>query len=216
MKGCGHPKFVPALRQYLRDNRPNVVGLVEPHISGAKADSVIASISFPHSYRIEAVASINQPWLLFGDFNATLSADDHMGCALSTKPCPFFRKFLFDYGLRDMGFSGPNFTWRRGCTQVRLDRFLCNMHWDESFLESSVHHLLCMKSDHRPLLLRVGSLHRNHSKAQFRYFKGWHFHEDFRQLVTENWHPSDSLFGTINSFSKVAELWNVTVLRCMF
>ncbi|KAK8669449.1 hypothetical protein V6N13_106880 [Hibiscus sabdariffa] len=166
MQGCGHLKFLSGLSQYLRDNRPDVVGLVEPRISGAKVDSVIASIGFPHSYRIEAtgyseglwlccllVASINQPWLLFGDFNATLSIDDRMSCALSTKPCHLFRKFLFDYGLRDMGFSGPNFTWHRGCAQARLDCFLCNMHWDESIPESSVHHLLRMKSDHHPLLL---------------------------------------------------------------
>ncbi|KAK8605086.1 hypothetical protein V6N13_082543 [Hibiscus sabdariffa] len=179
MQGYGHPKFLPALRQYLRDNRPDVVDLIEPRISGAKVDFIIASIGFPHSYRIEAAgypgglwlcwynyvtvdilanhfqflhfrincisdgssslatliyaspnaskirclwshlgllaANINQPCLLSGDFNATLSTDDRMGCAPSTKPCPLFRKFLFDYGLRDMGFSGPNFTWHHGC-----------------------------------------------------------------------------------------------------
>ncbi|KAK8609874.1 hypothetical protein V6N13_093284 [Hibiscus sabdariffa] len=174
MQGCGHSKFLPALRQYLRDNRPDVVGLVEPRISETKADSVIAAIGFPHSYRIEVAgysggiwlcwyhsitidvlvshfqflhfritctvdgnsalatliyaspnatkrkcvwshlnllaSSITQPWVLFGDFNATLSDDDRMGCASSTKSCLLFRKFMFDNGLRDMGFSGPQFT----------------------------------------------------------------------------------------------------------
>ncbi|KAK8660939.1 hypothetical protein V6N13_051845 [Hibiscus sabdariffa] len=275
MQGCGHPKFMPALRQYLRDNRPDVVGLVEPRISGSKADSVIAAIGFPHSYRIEAAGysggiwlcwyssikidilvnhfqflhfritciddgnsalatliyaspnatkrkcvwshlnllahSITQPWILFGDFNATLSDDDRMGCALSTQSCPLFRKFVFDNGLRDMGFSGPQFTWQRGGAQARLDRFLCNMQWDEAFPESSVHHLLRMKSDHRPLLLQVGPLYRNHSKPRFQYFTGWRFHEDFRRMVKDSWLPSDSLSTTINSFARAADIWNGVV-----
>ncbi|KAK8612913.1 hypothetical protein V6N13_104238 [Hibiscus sabdariffa] len=180
------------MQTLLPDNKPDVFGLVEPCISGTKANSVIASIGFPYSYRIEATgysrglwlywynsvtidvlvnhfqflhfrincvddgssslatliyaspnaskrkclwshpsllaANINQPWLLFGDFNATISAQDCMGCALSTKPCSLFRKLLFDNGLCDIGFSGPNFTWHNGCAQARLNHFLCNMH----------------------------------------------------------------------------------------
>ncbi|KAK8605085.1 hypothetical protein V6N13_082542 [Hibiscus sabdariffa] len=85
------------------------------------------------------------------------------------------------------------------------------MHWDETFPESFVHHLLRMESDHRPLLLHVGPIRRNHSKPQFRYFTGWQLHDDFRRLVTKNWHPSDSLSRTINSFSKAGDLWNATV-----
>ncbi|KAK8611922.1 hypothetical protein V6N13_131960 [Hibiscus sabdariffa] len=154
MQGCADLKFLNALRQYLRDNKPDVVGLVEPRISGYKADLIISSLGFPHSHRIEAVgfsgglwlcwfntvsidilinhfqflhfrincvadgcsslatliyaspnatkrkilwlhlrqlaSTISQPWLLFGDFNATLSVDDRMGCAPSTIPCSAF------------------------------------------------------------------------------------------------------------------------------
>ncbi|KAK8626084.1 hypothetical protein V6N13_133736 [Hibiscus sabdariffa] len=212
MQGCGDPKFLNALRQYLRDNKPDVVGLVEPRVSGYKADSIISSLGFPHSHRIEAAgfsgglwlcwlntvsidilvnhfqfihfrincvadgcsslatliyaslnatkrkilwshldqiaSSIYQPWILFGDFNATLSIDDRMGCVISSTPCSAFRQFLFYSGLRDMGFSGPAFTWQRGQAQARLDWFLCNSYWDEAYPESSVVHLLRMRSDH--------------------------------------------------------------------
>ncbi|KAK8611921.1 hypothetical protein V6N13_131959 [Hibiscus sabdariffa] len=69
-----------------------------------------------------------------------------------------------------MGFSGPKFTWQRGQAQARLDRFLCNSYWDEAHPDSSVLHLLRKRSDHRPLLLRVGLSPAGHSKSPFRYF----------------------------------------------
>ncbi|XP_039014801.1 uncharacterized protein LOC120144917 [Hibiscus syriacus] len=159
-KGCGHPKFFPAIRQYLRDYKPDVVGLVEPCISGFKIDDVIASLSFPNSHIIEAAGSlvefgsigtiqfsqcfykrkllwphlrhlasiITSPWLMFGDFNVTISHDDRMGYVASSKPSTAFRDTLFDFSLRDMGFQGPLYTWSMGTTHARLDRFICNSH----------------------------------------------------------------------------------------
>ncbi|KAK8701867.1 hypothetical protein V6N13_020245 [Hibiscus sabdariffa] len=279
MQGCVDPKFLNALRQYLRDNKPDVVGLVEPCISGYKADSIISSLRFPHSHRIEAAgfsgglwlcwfnvvsidilvnhfqfihfrincvadecsslatliyassnatkrkilwshlgqlaSTIHQPWLLFGDFNATLSADDRIGCAPSTTPCSVFRQFLFDFSLQDMDFSGPEFTWQRGQAQARLDRFLCNSYWDEAYPESSVMHLLRMRSDHQPLLLWVGLFPTNRSKPPFRYFTGWQYHERFRELIQDNWIHSGPLPMTIRTFTAAAELWNAHVFELL-
>ncbi|GMI86124.1 hypothetical protein HRI_002281700 [Hibiscus trionum] len=219
VQGCGHHRFLPAVRQFLRDNRPNLIAFVEPRISGNTADSVIASLGFLNSHRVEAdgflggiwlawsdaitvdiifdhfkfihcrvttrrndnsffataiyaspsatrrnllwhhlrdlASTIHSPWILFGDFNATLCDSECMGCA-STKPSKAFQDFIFDAGLRDMGYQGPDFTWCRGSTYVRLDRFLCNTYWDESYPVAEVHHLLRMRSDHRPILLHVG------------------------------------------------------------
>ncbi|KAK8662611.1 hypothetical protein V6N13_092181 [Hibiscus sabdariffa] len=112
MQGCSHSKFLPTLRQYLLDNKSDVVGLVEPHISGFRADRVIASYDFFYFHRVEAAgfsegtliydspnaskrkplwsnlsslaSNINQPWLLFGDFNATLSVDDRLSACASS------------------------------------------------------------------------------------------------------------------------------------
>ncbi|KAK8705639.1 hypothetical protein V6N13_049237 [Hibiscus sabdariffa] len=144
-QGCGHPKFLTAIKQYIRDSRPFLLGIVEPRISGARADSVIAALGFHSSHRIEAVgfsgglwlcwheslrvevlvhhfqfmhcritclntgssslvtlvyaspsvskrkilwphlrslaSSIREPWLLMGDFNATLDASERKGGA---------------------------------------------------------------------------------------------------------------------------------------
>ncbi|KAK8675882.1 hypothetical protein V6N13_033944 [Hibiscus sabdariffa] len=183
-----------------------MVVFVEPKISGVRADSVISSLGFPNSHRVESrgfssgiwiawykmisveiifshfqfshcrithnrdcksvlattiyasptksyrkllwphlrrlAASIRSPWILFGDFNATLKTMERPGCAITTKPSTKFQNLIFDYGLCEMGYLGPDFTWCRGLAQVRLDRFICNCYWDENFPECSVHHLL--------------------------------------------------------------------------
>ncbi|KAK8693525.1 hypothetical protein V6N13_071105 [Hibiscus sabdariffa] len=134
-----------------------------------------------------------------------------MGGSLSSKPSTYFQNIVCDLGLRDMGFHGPDFTWQRGVTQVRLDRFLCNSLWDEAFPESSVEHLLRMKSDHKPILLTVGNIVRNSSPSPFRYFSGWSSHGDFDRMVSDNWVPSTSLSETIISFTKAADTWNKTI-----
>ncbi|KAK8681715.1 hypothetical protein V6N13_054117 [Hibiscus sabdariffa] len=56
-QGCGHPKFLTAAKQYLRDYNLDFFGLVEPRISGARADYVICSLGYPSSYRVKANGS---------------------------------------------------------------------------------------------------------------------------------------------------------------
>ncbi|KAK8683424.1 hypothetical protein V6N13_039485 [Hibiscus sabdariffa] len=275
VQGCGHPKFLNTVRQYLYDYKPDLVVFVEPRVSGFRADTIIASLGFPYSHRVEAqgfsggiwlawfesitvdiilnhfqffhcrvtdkrngnsalasiicaspnatkrkalwshlrhlASSINSPWILFGDFNATLCSSERMGGSSSTKPSRCFQEFVYDVGLRDMGFIGPDYTRKRGLTQARLDRFLCNSYWDESFPDSSVHHILRMKSDHRPICLYVGESVKNYITPPFRYLSSWSAHSDFNRMVEDNWLPAANFSETIISFTKAANMWNKTV-----
>ncbi|KAK8663698.1 hypothetical protein V6N13_083505 [Hibiscus sabdariffa] len=258
-----------------KDSRPFLLGIVEPRISGARADSVIAALDFHSSHRIEAVgfsgglwlcwheslrvevlvhhfqfmhcrvtclntgssslvtlvyaspsvskrkilwphlrslaSSIREQWLLMGDFNATLDASERKGGADAVRSSWDFQSFLFDYGLRDMGYQGPDFTWSCGATLARLDRMLCNNYWDESFPEAAVSHLFRIRSDHRPLLLTVGPSHGPYSAWQFRYFSGWHSHADFHRMVQDNWKSMPSLSESIKAFTAAVEVWNTSV-----
>ncbi|KAK8622067.1 hypothetical protein V6N13_097694 [Hibiscus sabdariffa] len=275
VQGCSDSKFINTARQFLRDTRPDIVGIVEPRISGPRAAHVIAMLGFPNSFRVEAVGfagglwlcwyntvdvevlvthfqfihcrvlyksgnilleatlvyaspnatkrsqlwphlsrlatTIHHPWVLFGDFNATLSTSDRKGCAASSKPCKYFRQFIFDCALRDMEFNGPEFTWSRGYAQVRLDRFIYNSHWDESFSESRVDHLLRMRSDHRPILLQIGAPPRSNRPSPFRYMSGWQYHDDFKRMVRDSWIHSLNISTTIAHFSTCASNWNKSV-----
>ncbi|XP_039018363.1 uncharacterized protein LOC120149704 [Hibiscus syriacus] len=116
--------------------------------------------------------NITSHWIMFGDFNSTLTASAQMNAAISTRPCKNFQNFVYDFDIRDMGFQGLEFTWNRGLSYARLDRALCNSKWDESYLETAIHNLHRMRSDHRPILLCVGISTNNLRPAQFRYFSG--------------------------------------------
>lgn len=70
------------------------------------------------------------PWILAGDFNAIIDDSERQGGANRNIEgmigCDLFRNFIFKFGLTNMGFFGPRFTWSRGTLHQRLDRALCN------------------------------------------------------------------------------------------
>ncbi|XP_028796894.1 uncharacterized protein LOC114752327 [Neltuma alba] len=69
--------------------------------------------------------SDDEPWLIAGDFNATLAEGDRKGGSRRNQGgCSKFQNFVKEAGLIDLGFSGPKFTWQRGGLLVRLDRAL--------------------------------------------------------------------------------------------
>ncbi|KAK8625486.1 hypothetical protein V6N13_090357 [Hibiscus sabdariffa] len=152
---------------------------------------------------------IAEPWVLFGDFNATVALEERMGC--STTPDRDFINTIFDFGLHDLGYLGPDFTWIRTNRAVQLDRCLCNEYLLESFPDTIVHHLLRMKSDHRPLLLQFGHDPPRTTTYQFRYFAGWQQYTDFKRFVNDNWDSSLPISATIENFCLAAKSWNHTV-----
>ncbi|KAL4377138.1 hypothetical protein GQ457_02G018310 [Hibiscus cannabinus] len=79
------------------------------------------------------------PWVLGGDLNVIGSSSERSGGSSRwSGVCSPFGKFMFDSGLLDMGFNGPQFTWRRGSLLQRLDRCLCNKAWYDYFPVSEV------------------------------------------------------------------------------
>ncbi|KAK8582503.1 hypothetical protein V6N13_069280 [Hibiscus sabdariffa] len=152
---------------------------------------------------------ITKPWVILGDFNATVAPDERMGCSIA--PDRDFINMIFDSGLHDLGYLGPDFTWTRTNRAVRLDRCLCNEYLLESFPDTIVHHLLRMKSDHRPLLLQFGHAPPRVTNYRFRYFAGWLQHTDFKRFVNDNWDSSLPISDTIANFCLAANSWNRTV-----
>ncbi|KAE8707682.1 hypothetical protein F3Y22_tig00110377pilonHSYRG00054 [Hibiscus syriacus] len=135
------------------------------------------------------------------------AASTKPGCAASTKPSSTFRDLILDFGLRNIDFHGPKFTWSRGAADACLDCFICNSHWDEAFPVSIVEHLLRIHSDHRPIFLEVGTHHHNYSAPTFRYISAWRMHNDFKRMVI----PSESLSENINQFSIAISNWNKSI-----
>ncbi|KAI9078864.1 hypothetical protein K1719_039134 [Acacia pycnantha] len=80
---------------------------------------------------------------------------------------------------RDVGLVGPEFTWKRGTTEARLDRILANDQWANLFPNASV--------THRPLLLHLDKdTHSSTSNRPFRFIAAWVLLAQFDEFVRIN------------------------------
>ncbi|KAK8586056.1 hypothetical protein V6N13_130582 [Hibiscus sabdariffa] len=142
---------------------PNPANKTVIHISlSTSSDTILATFVYANPTRhfqqdlwhhlVDLSYSINSPWVVLGDFNATLSLVDRQGCSSNLPECSF-QDMVTDCGLHALDYSEPNFSWSHGNYSVCLDRFFGNAYWFEKFPNSLLHHLLRMKSGHRPILL---------------------------------------------------------------
>jgi endonuclease/exonuclease/phosphatase family metal-dependent hydrolase len=64
-----------------------------------------------------------------------------------------FSSFIFDQGLLDIPLVGGQYTWSNNHCWSRIDRFLLSLVWEEKFPDVVQRRLLCLLSDHSPILL---------------------------------------------------------------
>lgn len=101
----------------------------------------------------------NLPWLCMGDMNEiTSSAEKECGIPRAPHKMIAFRSTLEVCDLRDLGFSGNQFTWTNAqcgisSIQERLDRAMANPRWSQIFPRATVDHLVRFQSDHCPLMI---------------------------------------------------------------
>ncbi|KAK4265131.1 hypothetical protein QN277_026221 [Acacia crassicarpa] len=157
--------------------------------------------------------SIQGPWCIGGDFNATLFATERRSYATSKLSSdPEFCRWADDIQMVDLGFDGPAFTWERGSSEARLDRIFANEAWCTQFMDAKVLHLPWYKSDHRPLLLRMERrLPGEPTQRPFRFIASWVLHDTFNDMVKEEWSCSRDWGANIGSFTQACQRWNKDV-----
>ena len=64
-QGASQPKFLAVLKAMIHDHKPDILTIVEPRISGSKADKIIRKLNFPFSHRVEASGFSGGIWLLW-------------------------------------------------------------------------------------------------------------------------------------------------------
>ncbi|KAK0599131.1 hypothetical protein LWI29_002648 [Acer saccharum] len=138
-----------------------------------------------------------------------------------------FRSTLDFCGLRDLGFSGPKFTWsnRRVRAQSvieRLDRCVCNTEWQQRFPCASINHLDFWKSDHRPIVLDiVDSVVSCKGVRRFHYELCWSEKAECSELIKNMWKHGDvgdcvgSMVNKLATCSQLLNKWNIDNRRCM-
>ena len=110
--------------------------------------------------------------------------------------------------MLDMKFSSPRFTWSRGLVHERLDRFLCNEEWYDTFPNTNVLHLAKIKSDNRPFLLIAHETEGFSCPKAFKFLASSMLHLDWNNVVKEAWKVKESLMSTIANFQQVIQMWN--------
>lgn len=145
------------------------------------------------------------------DFNAYLSSGEKRGGRSVSSGRKMFQSFIQVDGLKDLGFKGPQFTWRRGTTFERLDTAIGNFDWLRNFPDILVFHLPRLKSDHKSLLLSKDSSMVNRPSRPFRFLAYWVQHPSFRNFVRENWNCGQEISTCVGNLSVELQKWNKEV-----
>lgn len=160
----------------------------------------------------------NGPWIICGDFNKVLSQDEHIGPRdRSEQQISAFRDCLLDCELRDLGFSGPKFTWcnrqdPNGHVKVRLDRVVVNNAFTDCFDGCYVENIVATSSDH--YAIGIGLSHsiqegvRRPVQQGFKFEAMWLRATDYRNTLEQAWvdgrNGEVSLKSTWDNLQKVA------------
>ncbi|CAN0912663.1 hypothetical protein LINGRAPRIM_LOCUS555 [Linum grandiflorum] len=161
---------------------------------------------------------VNGPWLVLGDFNATLTSTDKQGGEeFSIPQSEDFTECLDRCALFDLGFAGPRFTWRRTNLLVRLDRAVVNEEWLFHFPESANFHLPRVKSNHRHIKVCTSHLDPGSKPIRpFRFNAAWLSHEDFPRLIKDEWKSGKGITVSLQEFKDQFVLWNKTTFGNIF
>jgi hypothetical protein len=133
-------------------------------------------------------AACQGPWLVMGDFNLIVKAEDKNNENLNRAMMGRFRRLINDLGLHDIPLHGRKFTWsnlQESPTLVRLDRALCSTGWDQLFPNSLLQSAATDGSDHCPLLFNLHAVKPVKSRFHFESF--WTKLDGFQDVVLAAW-----------------------------
>lgn len=128
------------------------------------------------------------PWMLCGDFNLILCAEDKSTGNLNRRMMGKFRRLVNDLALKEVYLNGRRYTWsneQSPPTLVHLDRVMCTSDWDDAHGECHLRCLASVVSDHCPLLLDCAPTPVMHRR--FHFEDHWMRMDRFHDTVTTAW-----------------------------
>ncbi|KAF5476218.1 hypothetical protein F2P56_007951, partial [Juglans regia] len=127
-----------------------------------------------------------------------------------------FSEFIFDLDLMDLPLVGGEYTWSNGRVWSRLDRFLVSPSWETHYPEVSQKQLARVSSDHFPIHLDCGGIHRG--RRYFKFENMWLSADGFVEKVSAWWSsyqfvgtPSFILAGKLKALKQDLKKWNLEV-----
>lgn len=144
---------------------------------------------------IREIVRTNEKVCVISDFNAIIGESEKVGGNPNlNKNNRYFRDFLFDTGLLDLGFKGPAYTWtnRQSASNAifeRLDRAVATAAWSQRFRDAHVNYMPRVHSDHAAILLRMQK--RQQSPRNFKIENWWLSIEGFAAAWENTWRDSE-------------------------
>lgn len=160
------------------------------------------------------------PWFCYCDFNEILSMEEKSGGALRPQSqMDRFRDAVNLCGFKDLGYSGPNFTWcnmQAGDSRVylRLDRALASTDWIDKFGEVRVNHLVESTSDHCVLFISDPETRKQSRARRFHFEAMWTKCKDYKNIIEAAWSTGDNLntlegmVSTLNACAADRKAWS--------
>lgn len=130
-------------------------------------------------------SSWNGPWMIAGDFNCILFANERIGRQVGSREIRDFRSFSDDVGMIDCPSTGCFYTFLRANMRSRIDRVLLNGLWGGSPFNPVVDFSPSGNfSDHCLGLIKLGQA--TSTTGRFHFSNMWVKHPDFLETVREH------------------------------
>ncbi|POO04030.1 Endonuclease/exonuclease/phosphatase [Trema orientale] len=182
--------------------------------------------------RLKSV-SIQDPWLVMGDFNEILSHEDKSGGSLrSEHSMTAFRNVIDLCCLRPLDYTGVKFTWEKKSPGIknikeRLDWAMINQHWLPCSKSIELEHLDFYNSDHRALLVsiydnmdaQVSYVKRRCSRFRFKAL--WLEEKESYEIIKNAWKDIGSesamtmVLKNISACSESLTKWSQNKFGCL-
>ncbi|XP_042481873.1 uncharacterized protein LOC122062313 [Macadamia integrifolia] len=152
------------------------------------------------------------PWLVIGDFNATLASHEKLGLgAFNLGSAAKFQAMVDGRELLPVPSLGKKFTWsnnrRRGNVRAILDRSFYNEKWLDFLKNVKQRVLVSSASDHAPLLIASDDIPKPRN-SPFRFHSFWMENESFISVVEDAWRDQfggDPIFILASKLIRVKE-----------
>lgn len=166
--------------------------------------------------------AINLPWITGGDFNEILlEKEKEEGNPKDPNLMNSFTEVIDKCSLRDIGYVGNLFTWRRGKQAAKgirehLDRFVVNPDFDQKFQSLKVLDLSFHTFDHMPIVAIIESnpqKRKRNPNRPLKFEEPWTTFPESKEIIKERWNRDqgrdvEAFARKISSCLEGLALWN--------
>ena len=125
------------------------------------------------------------PCLIAGDFNEIILKEDRGSHQIDFASSTLFKDFINNLQLVEISPGEGWFTWFRGTSMSKLDRFFVQLEWLTTFPHLTTSILKRSVSDHCPIIIKAQNI--DWGPKPFRFQNVWLTHHGCMELIKSSW-----------------------------